>query len=134
MTHEKPKIRVVSAEIKRDGHYLITQRPSHAVLPDLWEFPGGRVRDGESDSQALSRSLMVRIGCAGRIGECLMQVEQAYDDYDLVLAVYQVSLENEHPTAGSVAAIEWVAPEHLSEREFPGADQQTIDLLLTEAK
>ena len=129
-----PTVRVVTAEIQRDGRYLINQRKASAVLPLLWEFPGGRVREGASDSQALSRSLMIRIGCAGRIGECLMQVEQAYDDYDLVLAVYQVSLENEHPTAGSVAAIEWVAPEHLSKREFPGADQQTIDLLLTEAK
>ena len=41
--------RVVSAEVYRNGRYLITQRALKAVLPLLWEFPGGRVREDESD-------------------------------------------------------------------------------------
>ena len=46
-------IRVVAGVIERGGRYLITQRRATAVLPLLWEFPGGRVEPGESDAQAL---------------------------------------------------------------------------------
>ena len=49
------KIRVVGAMIEQDGRYLITQRPSTASLPLLWEFPGGRVEEAETDEQALAR-------------------------------------------------------------------------------
>jgi 8-oxo-dGTP diphosphatase len=62
MTAEQPTIRVVSAEIQHEGRYLITQRSARAVLPLLWEFPGGRVRDGEDDREALVRSVHHRIG------------------------------------------------------------------------
>ena len=61
----QPLIRLVAAVIERDGRYLITQRRSTAVLPGLWEFPGGRVEDGETDEQALSRELARTAGHRG---------------------------------------------------------------------
>jgi len=130
VSEAKRQIRVVSAEIKREGCYLITRRPPNAVLPGLWEFPGGRVRAGESDADALKRSLVQRIGCSGEVGESLLQVEHSYDGYDLVMGVYPVDLGGLEPVVGSVAELAWVALEELSQREFPGADQQTVDLLL----
>ena len=45
----KAVIRVVAAVIEHDGRYLITQRNATAVLPLLWEFPGGRVEAGETE-------------------------------------------------------------------------------------
>ena len=45
-------IRVVAAVLEKDGRYLITQRRATAVLPLMWEFPGGRVEDGEIDAHA----------------------------------------------------------------------------------
>ena len=57
-----PLIRLVAAVIEHDGRYLITQRRATAVLPGLWEFPGGRVEDGESDDEALRRELRERLG------------------------------------------------------------------------
>ena len=130
MSQDKPKVRVVSAEIKRDGCYLITKRADHAVLGGLWEFPGGRVRDGESDVDALLRSLNIRIGCSGVVGEALLQVEHSYEGYDLLMGVYPVDIGDAEPVAGSVAAWAWVAPDALGQHTFPGADQQTVDLLL----
>ena len=57
MASAQRTIRVVAAIIERNGRYLITQRRPAAVLPLLWEFPGGRVEDAESDRDALRRSL-----------------------------------------------------------------------------
>ena len=57
-----PTIRVVAAVIERDGRYLITQRRPTAVLPLMWEFPGGRVEPGETDADALRREVAHRLG------------------------------------------------------------------------
>jgi 8-oxo-dGTP diphosphatase len=53
-------IRVVAAVMAKDGRYLVTQRRPTAVLPLLWEFPGGKVDAGESDSNRARRSAACR--------------------------------------------------------------------------
>ena len=129
-TGERPMIRVVSAEIQRDGCYLITRRPPHAVLPDLWEFPGGKVASDEDDVGALNRALTKRIGCTAAVGDRLLEVRHTYDDYDLVLVVYRCDLGGAEPTCGSVAELAWASPDDLGSYAFPGADQQTVDQLV----
>lgn len=129
---ERPTIRVVSAEIHQDGQYLITQRSAHAVLPLLWEFPGGRVRDGEADREALARSVRHRIGVDVTVRDRVLEVRHEYPDYTVVLAVYRCEIEGGEPFAQAVNAIAWVSPEGFADYPFPGADQRTVDLLLRE--
>lgn len=131
MTSEGPRIRVVSAEIERSGHYLITQRRPDAVLPLLWEFPGGRVHVGEDDATALQRTLRHRVGLDVVVGEQTMEVVHVYEGYSLTLAVYRCTTdEQQEPEARYVHAVEWVRPEKFGSFQFPGADQQTVDALL----
>lgn len=125
----RPHIRVVAAEIEVDGRYLITQRRSSAVLPDLWEFPGGRVEDGESDAAALARELHEKLGCTAQVDEPLMVVEHAYDVYDLTFVVLRARLLSP-AQAQRVQQIRWVRPDELDQYPFPGADQRTVDALL----
>lgn len=131
MATERRTVRVVSAEIQRDGTYLLTQRQAKAVLPHLWEFPGGRVRDGETDTQALTRSFEARLGCTPDVGSQILEITHAYEGYDLTLAVYRCGVSCE-PTAIAVQAVRWVPADRLGEYEFPGADQKTVDALLSE--
>jgi len=132
MGEPTPRIRVVSAEIQRDGRYLLAQRSARAVLPLLWEFPGGRVRDGESDEEALIRSVRHRVGVAAEVLGKVLEVEHDYDDYRLVLAVYRVDIGQAEPFPASVHAVEWVAPDAFGDYPFPGADQKSVRLLLAE--
>lgn len=130
-TPQNARVRVVSAEIARDGLYLITQRMPNAVLPGLWEFPGGRVRPGESDADALRRALTDRLGCDVLIGTQAMRVEHAYETYTLEMCVYRCALpDGAEPVARRVADLAWVGPEQFGRYPFPGADQQTVDALL----
>ncbi|HQK20112.1 MAG TPA: NUDIX domain-containing protein, partial [Polyangiaceae bacterium] len=55
-------VRVVAAVVENNGRYLITQRRPTAVLPLMWEFPGGRVEPGETDTAALQREVRHRLG------------------------------------------------------------------------
>ena len=127
-----PPIRVVAAEIDRDGAYLITQRRPEAALPLMWEFPGGRVRDDESDGDALRRTLRDRVGVEVHIGHRVLQVTHAYEGYALEMVVYRCAIVGE-PSARRVHALRWVRPEEFGDYPFPGADQQTVDALLKDA-
>lgn len=124
-----PHIRVVAAEIERDGAYLITQRRAEAALPLLWEFPGGRVQPAESDEAALRRALRDRLGLEVQVGHRVLQVSHAYAGYTLDMVVYRCAAAGE-PRPVRVADVRWVKPEEFGRYRFPGADQQTVDALL----
>jgi len=132
MGEQKSQIRVVSAEIRQGDAYLITQRPENAVLPHLWEFPGGKVREEESDKACLERVTTGRIGVGVSVQDKLFEVTHSYEDYDIVLAVYACELRGGTPRPVSVAQIAWVSSDQFADYTFPGADQKTIDLLLKE--
>ncbi|MEL6547975.1 MAG: (deoxy)nucleoside triphosphate pyrophosphohydrolase [Myxococcota bacterium] len=126
----KPTIRVVSAAIEQDGRYLITQRSEHAVLPMMWEFPGGRVESGESDEAALVRELHERLGIVASAGEHLSVTKREYDDYVVELILYRCELGDVEPRPLTVNDMAWATLEELDRYEFTPADQESMDALL----
>jgi 8-oxo-dGTP diphosphatase len=127
----QPLIRLVAAVIERDGRYLITQRRSTAVLPGLWEFPGGRVEDGESDEQALRRELHERLGTEVEVKARMAHRVHHYQGYSVDLNLYQAVIQpGQEPQPLRVAEVRWVPSNEFEKYEFPAADQPTTDLLL----
>lgn len=127
----KRVIRVVAAVIERDGAYLITQRQESAVLPLLWEFPGGRVEPGETDIGALSREVFHRISAEVIVEDKLGEHLHEYDAYDVHLSLFACRLpEGVEPTPNNVKEIRWVSSSELDDYEFPPADQSTMSKLL----
>jgi 8-oxo-dGTP diphosphatase len=126
-----PHLRVVAAVISRNDRYLITQRRPSAVLPGLWEFPGGRVEDGETDEVALTREVRERVGVEISVQACIGRRTHDYDGYSVDLALYQATIQGDkEPEAERVAAFRWVASTEFENYRFPAADQATMDLLL----
>lgn len=126
-----PHLRVVAAVIARGDRYLITQRRPQAVLPGLWEFPGGRVEEGETDAQALTREIRERVGVDVEVGACIGRRTHDYDGYSVDLALYQAGISGgAEPTAVRVADCRWVTSGEFEKYTFPAADQATMDLLL----
>jgi 8-oxo-dGTP diphosphatase len=126
-----PHLRVVAAVIARDDQYLITQRRPSAVLAGLWEFPGGRVEEGETDAQALKREVRERVGVEIDVGACIGRRTHDYDGYSVDLALYQATIRDDaEPRAVRVADCRWVASSDFEKYRFPAADQATMDLLL----
>lgn len=124
------KIRVVGAMAERDGRYLITQRPPTSSLPLLWEFPGGRVEVGETDEAALARELREEMGIEVDVGDRVIHVEHAYEQYDIDFCVYRCRLREGRIQHLRVYDHRWVRPDELDEYEFPPADEKSIAKLL----
>ena len=125
-------VRVVAAVIERDGKYLITQRRPEAVLPGLWEFPGGKVEGDESDEDALEREVTHRIDVRVVVSDKVAERHHEYDKYDVHLTLYACTLEAGHePKPLRVREIRWVSSGEFQEYQFPPADQATMDQLLS---
>jgi 8-oxo-dGTP diphosphatase len=132
LINTKPsRIRVVAAVIAREGKYLITQRRATAVLPGLWEFPGGRVETGETDEEALRREVMERLGVEVTVSARMSHRLHEYDGYSVDLNLYQAEIApGQEPKALRVADFRWVTSSEFEKYQFPAADQATTDLLL----
>jgi 8-oxo-dGTP diphosphatase len=127
----KDVIRVVAAVVEEQGRYLITQRNPSAVLPLMWEFPGGRVETGESEAEALMREVKWRIGVDVEVVEKLGEHVHEYEHYDVHMAMYACRLpEGSLPRAVNVNDLRWVPSAKLGDYEFPPADEKTMDKLL----
>lgn len=127
---EKKTIRVVAAEIERDGHFLITQRRPTAILPLLWEFPSGKVEPDETDQDALVREIHERLEVGVRVGKLSMFIKHEYEDYSLDFCVYRCELITNDIKPRRVHDWRWVKPGEMDQYEFPPADAQTIEKLL----
>ncbi|MBJ95195.1 MAG: NUDIX hydrolase [Rickettsiales bacterium] len=125
------KIRVVTAEIKQDGRYLITQRLEKSILPLLWEFPGGKVPEGESAENVLTALLKEKLGVNVQVGDLVMEVVHEYDHYTVDMQVYNCVIpEDQEVQCIGVQDARWVNPSEFSSYEFPGADEATLNALL----
>jgi 8-oxo-dGTP diphosphatase len=127
----KEVIRVVAAVIEHDGRYLITQRNANAVLPMLWEFPGGRIEPNESETAALQREVLGRIGVDVIVGSKLGEHLHEYTTYQVQLTMYACQLPAEaRPHPATVADLRWVTSREFLDYDFPPADEKTMSKLL----
>lgn len=123
-------IRVVAAVIERDGRYLITQRRPSAVLPLLWEFPGGRVEEGEADGDALRREVKHRLGVDVDPGQLISFVSHPYERYVVDLYLYECKLTGGSPAEHNVNAFKWVSSAEFDQYPFTPADELSMNKLL----
>ncbi len=123
-------IRVVAAVLERDGRYLITQRRASAVLPLLWEFPGGRVEEKETDAHALKREVRHRLGAEIEVGKLISFVSHPYDHYVVDLFLYECTLVSETLEAKNVNAFKWVTSAEFDQYPFTPADEASMNKLL----
>ena len=70
--------RVVAALIMKDGKVLVCQRTRHQTMPLKWEFPGGKIEEGEQPRDALHRELDEELGIDAKIGEEVARIHHEY--------------------------------------------------------
>ena len=119
---------VVAAVIERDDAFLLTLRAAGTHLADHWEFPGGKVHERETHSEALGRELFEELDIISTVGELVHTVTHAYPEKTVELHFYRCDFIGEaRPKMGQ--AMRWVRRDQLSGLLFPEADRALIALL-----
>jgi 8-oxo-dGTP diphosphatase len=127
----KPQTPVALALVVRDGLWLVGRRRSSDAFDGLWEFPGGKIREGESASQAAVRECAEELSLAVEPIEALPVVEHDYGDR--VVCLHPVLCHPHHgkpiPNDEAVSEARWVDEPTLRSLEMPAANRKIIPLL-----
>jgi 8-oxo-dGTP diphosphatase len=117
-------ILVVAAILLRGGRVLLTQRKVGTHLAGAWEFPGGKVEEGEDPKNALVRELSEELGITALIGDIIEVTFHRYPERAVLLLFYEARLapDSADPKALDVAACRWAPLEDLRDADFPAAD------------
>ena len=119
---------VACALVDADRRVLIAQRPAGKTFPGLWEFPGGKVEDGETPEVALIRELEEELGVSTK-SACLAPlsfVSHGYESFHLLMPLYVCRKWQGFPTAREHIALKWVRPQQLRDYPMPPADEPLI--------
>ena len=119
---------VVAAVIERDDRVLLTRRQKGVHLEGLWEFPGGKIDEGESHAAALRRELREELDTDADVADLVFEITHDYGDRSIALHFYRCALLGEpRPLLGQ--EMRWVPRAELRLLGFPPADAELITLL-----
>lgn len=119
--------RVAAALIVQDGKVLICQRTRHQPFPLQWEFPGGKIEQGEQPRDALKRELDEELGIDAEVQDEVARIQHDYGTGNSVelrfylVHKYQGEIENR-----IFRDVRWVPRAQLKEYEFLEADRELI--------
>lgn len=122
---------VVAAIIARGGQLLACQRSRKSRFALKWEFPGGKVQQGETPQAALERELREELGVQARIGMEIFRTEYKYAQMReaVELIFFEAFVEAAAIQNLIFEKVEWVDPANLAEIDFLEADRELIGKL-----
>ena len=121
-------IRVAAALIEREGRLLICQRRRGDLFGLKWEFPGGKLRPGETPRAALARELREELGSTARIGRQVHRVRHRYKEFGEGVEVSFFAAHEMFPAPRNLAfeRIAWARPGQLPRYDFLPADRALV--------
>jgi len=123
----KPHYDVVAGVIQRKDKVLIDKRPANGLLGGLWEFPGGKVENGETNHDALIRELNEELGITIEPKSDLGIYKHAYTHFSVTVYVYYVGILDGKPEALESEKIEWVELDNLKLYPMGKVDRSISD-------
>ena len=125
------RIEVVAAIIEREGRIFATQR-GYGEWKDWWEFPGGKINEGESPKEALRREIREELATDIEVGELFTTVEYDYPKFHLTMHCYMCTV-----VSGKLELLEhkdakWLNRSELDTVKWLPADLSLIEMLKKE--
>jgi 8-oxo-dGTP diphosphatase len=118
----KPHLQIALALIWRGGEVLIARRASNAEhLPDVWEFPGGKIEAGETPEIAAIREAREETGLEIEIADAREAIEWEYQTRRVSLHPFDCKI-----TGGDISKCRFIAPQDLNAGDFPAANRELI--------
>lgn len=126
-------IEVVAGVIKdKQGLTLAVQRgeSSKEYISKKWEFPGGKIEEGESREEALARELSEELNINTTIGELVMTVDHAYPDFRLIMHAFHCEIISGELTLTEHLDQKWLGASELKDLDWAAADVPIVDKLI----
>ena len=121
-------IQVACAIIETGGKVLSTQRGESMSLPLKWEFPGGKINNGESPEECLKRELSEELGIEVAVGLSLPPATHHYPTFTVTLYPFICTIVAGEITLHEHAAIAWLPPGELHTLDWAEADLPVIEI------
>ncbi|HEU5394267.1 MAG TPA: (deoxy)nucleoside triphosphate pyrophosphohydrolase [Candidatus Methylomirabilis sp.] len=135
MDANRQRLRVSAALILRDGKVLICQRAATDPFPLKWEFPGGKVEEGEEPAAALARELNEELGIRATVGPEAARVRHAYPGGpEVELLFFTVPAFAGEPVSRHCAAVTWAPLATLPAYDFLEADRPLVARMAREGR
>ena len=119
-------IRVVAAVI-RDGERIFATQRGYGEYKDGWEFPGGKIEEGETPQQALKREIMEELEAEITVGELIDTIEYDYPNFHLSMDCFWCELVSGDLTLKEHEAAKWLDKSTLDSVDWLPADVTLID-------
>lgn len=117
---------VAAAVIRQQGRILLTRRMAGTHLAGMWEFPGGKLEEGEAPEAALVRECREECGIEIAVTDILDVAFHRYPKKDVLLLFYECTLVCGEVTHKEVAEHAWVLPSELDNYELPPPDARLV--------
>lgn len=125
---EKKTIRVVAAVIKEDDRIFATAR-GYGEYKGWWEFPGGKIEDGETPEQALMREIREELTVEISVGELIKTVEYDYPNFHLSMDCFWAEVISGHIELKEAEEARWLSKEELLDVKWLPADLELIKMI-----
>ncbi len=114
------------------GKILIDRRPQKGLLGGLWEFPGGKLEEGETLEDCVAREVKEELAIDIEVGEKIMTLDHAYTHFKVTLNVFRCKHLAGEPQTIECDEVRWVELNELDQFPFPKANGQIIEALKAE--
>ena len=124
--HKKIGVGVISND---RGEILIDRRLELGEMGGLWEFPGGKIEDGETVEDCVKREIQEELGIDVLVGKRLITIEHQYNKFKVTLFVHYCQYVKGIPQTIECLEVRWVNISELDRYTFPKANYEIIALL-----
>ncbi len=127
-------LHVACAIIERDGRVLAAQRSEVMSLPLKWEFPGGKIKEGESPAECLKREVLEELGVDIAVNDPLPPATHSYPAFTVTLYPFRCVLVKGEIVLHEHKAVVWVRPEKMHTLDWAEADWPVIQTYIGKIK
>ena len=124
---QRPHYNVAVGMIWKNNQILISKRKEHGLLGGLWEFPGGKIKIGESPTDCVIREVLEELNILVEPKAHVKQIAHTYTHFTITMDAYACRHRHGHPKALGCADFRWIFPDDIQLFAFPGANHKLFD-------
>ena len=134
MSGMKQKVfkRVTGAIIRRDGRILIAQRAADDECPLMWEFPGGKIEEGETEEACIVREIKEELNLDIRPVGVFMRIVYHLEEKRIPITFFNAEITGGEMRMNVHADVRWIKQEEIADYTFMPPDARAVKKLLTQ--